>query len=540
MKLNTIVPLLLLCSIPLISQYVLASEVVARVDLTKVTLFLKGAELHGSTVVNVPKGETEIVLTQLANTIDLNSINVGLDNKAMILSTSLIDDYIAEKSESDRLKQLRDSLKKLEDEREILNIKLTAINGEITLLQGNRIGNIIKSNGSLGDAKQVINFVKDNLTNALTEQLTVKSALKTLDGKITQYQLQIGQADGGDHKAEKAIKVKIYTPEATKLPISLSYVTPQAGWAPIYDVRVPNITGPLALTYKANVYQYTGLNWHNIDFTLSTANPTEGITAPLPKPWNIYLNEGKALYGAMAKSAVSPSYDSLSEQKDQILFKQSNSFADYVTTNSNGLNLQFTIQLPYTISGYSKDNVLTLKERNVSAEYRYIATPKLDSNAFLQAQINDWDKLELLPGKTTVFYAGNYIGEGFITTQGIEDKLNISLGRDNEIIISRNQDINETSKPSFFGNEISQKFAYTIDVRNTKNVPIDITIYDQLPVIQNKTITLDDAKYSGASYQKETGLLTWNINLQAKEAKQLPFSFKISYPKDKADSIIGL
>jgi len=222
------------------------------------------------------------------------------------------------------------------------------------------------------------------------------------------------------------------------------------------------------------------------------------------------------------------------------LTKQSDHFTDYVVTNNNGLNLQFAIKLPYTINGYSNDNILTLKESDISAQYRYIATPKLDSNAFLQAQISDWDKLELLPGKSTVFYAGNYIGEGFITTQGIKDKLNISLGRDKEIIITRNQDLNETSKPSFFGNDISQKFAYTIDVRNTKNIPIDITIYDQLPVILNKTITLDDMKYSGADYQKETGLLTWDLNLKAKEVKQLPFSFKISYPKDEADSIIGL
>lgn len=537
MKLRTIVPLLLLCSIPFISPQVFASEVVGQVDLTKVTLFLKGAELQGSTVVKVPKGESEIWLTHLANTINNNSINVSLDNKAMILSTSLVNDYIAKKGESDALKQLCSSLKQLEDEREILNIKLTAINEEIALLQGNRIDTIIKPNGSLVDAKKAINFVKDNLVNALTDQLAVKSKLNTLNSQIAQYQSQINQQDGGDNKPQKAIKVKIYTQESTSLPISLSYVTPEAGWTPVYDVRVSNISSPLDLTYKANVYQSSGLNWNNIDFTLSTANPSEGITAPLQKPWNIYLNESnKAFYSPSAKPAMAQ-YEMLAVKDQRSI---SSSLTHYVTTDNNGLNLQYTIKLPYTISGYSNDNILTLKERNISAEYRYISVPKLDSNAFLQAKISDWDQLELLPGKATVFYAGNYIGESFITTQGVKDTLNISLGRDKEILITRNQDLNETSKPSFFGNDVSQKFAYTIDVRNTKNVPVDITIYDQLPVIQNKIISLDDAKYVGADYQKDTGLLTWNFNLKGKEVKQLPFSFKINYPKDKADSIIGL
>jgi len=173
----------------------------------------------------------------------------------------------------------------------------------------------------------------------------------------------------------------------------------------------------------------------------------------------------------------------------------------------------------HTISGYSNNNILMLKKRNISAQYCYISMPKLDSNAFLQVQISDWDKLELLPDKSTVFYVDNYIGEGFIITPGIKNTLNISLACDKEIIIKRNQDLNETSNPSFFGNDISQKFAYTINVRNTKNVSINMAIYDQLPVIQNKTISIADAKYSGADYQKDTGLLTWNVNLKVKEVK---------------------
>lgn len=538
MKLKAIVSSLMLCVIPTISSYALANNIIGKVELKKVTLFLRGAELQGISTVTVPEGESEIILTNLANTINANSINVGLNDKAMILSTSLVDDYLVNKVESESVKSLQDSLAAIENEKASLTIKLAAVDEEVALLQGNRIDAINKANGTLADAKQALAFVKENLIVALTEKQALQQELSGVEQKINQYQSQISLEKGDADRPQKAIKVKIYAKEAASLPVSVSYVSPDAGWEPIYDVRVRNIGAPLNLTYKANVYQSSGLSWNNIDFILSTANPSEGITSRIPNPWYIYLDN-------YTKSKASSKNDtwygdgkilesrSLAKTKDM-------SLNNYTVINNNGINSQFNINLPYTINGYSKDNILTIKEKEVSVEYHYIASPKLDNYAFLQAEINDWDKLSLLPGKSTVFYNGNYIGESYITTQGVKDKLNISLGRDKEILISRNQDINETSKPSFFGGDVSQKFAYTIDIRNTKDLSIDLTIYDQFPIIRDRAVTLEDTKYSPASYDKDTGLLAWKINLKPKEVKVLPFSFKISYPKDKINDIIGL
>lgn len=540
MKLKAIASSLMLCVIPTISSYALANNIIGKVELKKVTLFLRGAELQGISTVTVPEGESEIILTNLANTINVNSINVGLNDKAMILSTSLVDDYLVNKVESESIKSLQDSLAAIENDKASLTIKLTAVDEEVALLQGNRIDAINKANGTLADAKQALAFVKENLIVALTEKQALQQELSVVEQKINQYQSQISLEKGDADRPQKAIKVKIYAKEAASLPVSVSYVSPDAGWEPIYDVRVRNIGAPLNLTYKANVYQSSGLSWNNIDFILSTANPSEGITSRIPNPWYIYLdNYTKSKSKASSKNDTWYEDGKILESRSLAKTKDM-SLNNYIVINNNGINSQFNINLPYTINGYSKDNILTLKEKEVSVEYHYIASPKLDNYAFLQAEINDWDKLSLLPGKSTVFYNGNYIGESYITTQGVKDKLNISLGRDKEILISRNQDINETSKPSFFGGDVSQKFAYTIDIRNTKDLSIDLTIYDQFPVIRDRAVTLEDTKYSPASYDKDTGLLAWKFNLKPKEVKVLPFSFKISYPKDKIDDIIGL
>ncbi|OCG24224.1 hypothetical protein A9G11_03860 [Gilliamella sp. wkB108] len=509
-----------------------------NITLNKVTLFLKGAELQGQSTVSLTKGESEILLTGIADGVNPNSINVGFnsDTSIKILSTTLKNNDVAKREESSELKSLGDQLQQLETKYVTTEIQLKAVSETVTLLQGNRLDGLVKTaHDELTDMKNVLDFVKTNLATALNEQYTLQTELDKLEQQLSDCKQKIEQARAASHNLNNAIAVKVYSDKKVELPMTLSYVTENAGWKPVYDVRVADINSPLQLTYKADVYQQTGLDWQNIDFSLSTANPSEGITAPELTPWHVdmYSNEKG---GGFFFSKSEKDYDQISAR----VSKSVNPMIDNVLINATGIDTRFDVKLPYTIKTNSQNNILTLQDKQVEAKYRYISIPKLDSNAYLQAQIADWDKLNLLPGKSTVFFNGNYIGESFITTADVKDTLNLSLGRDKNILITRNRNLDETSKPSFFKDEVSQKYAYIITVKNTKPLPIDIAIYDQLPLIHHKTIELDDAKYGDATYDKDTGLLAWEFTLKPSEAKNLNLSFKLTYPNDKANTIIGL
>ena len=121
-----------------------------------------------------------------------------------------------------------------------------------------------------------------------------------------------------------------------------------------------------------------------------------------------------------------------------------------------------------------------------------------------------------------------------------KDTLDLYLGKDKNISILRNRDNSETLKSLSVGNYLSQKYAYIIDVKNGKSMLINLVFYDRIPVIINKIVKLDDIKYTGASYDKKTGLVTWKFDLNPNETKKLNFSFKLTYPKDKVNDIMGL
>ena len=62
------------------------------------------------------------------------------------------------------------------------------------------------------------------------------------------------------------------TENQIKAAIDLQYVVGEAGWSPLYDIRVVEIDQPLNLVYKAEVYQNSGQDWKNVHLMLSTGN----------------------------------------------------------------------------------------------------------------------------------------------------------------------------------------------------------------------------------------------------------------------------
>jgi hypothetical protein len=56
---------------------------------------------------------------------------------------------------------------------------------------------------------------------------------------------------------------------------------------------------------------------------------------------------------------------------------------------------------------------------------------------------------------------------------------------------------------------------------------------DQYPLSSDKEIEVELLDNGNASENKETGILTWNLQLKPLEIKKIRISFKVRYPKDK-------
>ena len=75
--------------------------------------------------------------------------------------------------------------------------------------------------------------------------------------------------------------------------------------------------------------------------------------------------------------------------------------------------------------------------------------------------------------------------------------------------------------------------AWRITVKNTRNEAITMTLKDQMPVSQNSGISVTPEELSGGNLNKENGIITWHLNLQPNEQKELLLQYRVKYPKNR-------
>ncbi len=193
---------------------------------------------------------------------------------------------------------------------------------------------------------------------------------------------------------------------------------------------------------------------------------------------------------------------------------------------------QYEIQIPYSIKGNGQEMLVEVQKLDIPAEYQYYCVPKLDTDAFLVAHLTDWEKYKLMTGKMNLFFEGKFMGESILNMEETEDTLEISLGRDKDIIVKREQSKEFTSK-KMLGTQRKTVRAWDIELRNTKDKPIRLIVQDQIPITKNSEIDVSHGDLSGGKLEEDTGFVEWDLQLSPKETKKLLLKYQVKFPKRK-------
>ncbi|MBI6215528.1 DUF4139 domain-containing protein [Proteus vulgaris] len=508
------------------------------IKLNQATIFLRGAELDNNVTLNLPAGQSEVVLSNIANNIDPKSLSISIDNDDVIINTINVKKIPIAPIYPTAITVLIDKQKEINKQIEVLNININVGDEQIALLKDQSFFGYGETQ-SLEHSSQKFDFISQKMTSILNQQKAAQEEIAELTEKLEELNRQLEIDMPIIAKEKTQIVLSLGTSKNLTSKMRISYITPDAGWSPAYDIRSQGMDKPILLTYKADVIQNTGLNWDKVKLVLTSTNPSLNITAPTLSPWylSLYNNTAKFRNSNMDMKMAMPA--PVSEAMNEAPREQlSKGVTRYVTTNNNGINLSHAIALPYTLKNSTEPNTLVINQKEVVADYRYLTTPKLVEEVYLQAEVKDWENLNLLNGRANIYYMNSFVGNSYINTNELTELLSIPFGIDKNIQISRINNEKIRKEPIFIGTTIEQKESYTIKLRNTYNSPVKVTIYDQLPLSQENNINVADAVYKDGVLDKDTGEIKWNITLGAKEEKSLPLNYTLSYPKNR--QIMGL
>jgi uncharacterized protein (TIGR02231 family) len=537
----------------------------ARVDaaIKNATVYFGyGAELTHESKVKIDATTKIIVISQLSTSIDINSLQISVPEDVALLSQHYKVYYPAIPTviKTKEVERLEDSIVLLQ--KEITRIdNLVAIDQEILAKTGLLIETTINTSGNKTitseEVLKLLEYYNLKIEKSKTNIYNHKQNINLQNLKIADIRKRIAAMSvvaPNKQKPYGQVFLQVMCKRSGEIPVDLSYYTTQAGWTAVYDVRVNSKTNKVKLVYKASLTQTSGIDWKKTKLTLSTGTPNFGVAAPILTPWYLQLYvpgiytelQRRAAQGNASRNVVQSYRDdrSLSEVvvsgtdgdykqeklKDQTI--DPSTLQQYTTLNEGQLNTNFEIDLPYDIESDGQLHSVSIKDQEISCVLKNYAVPRIDKDAYLLAEVADWQNLDLLPGDANIIMDDTYIGKSVIDPNTTADTLNLSLGRDKRIAVKRSV-VKELSSLKTSGKESRQIFTYEIIVKNNKLTDVNLLLKDQYPLSTIKEVEVKLEEDGAAMVNPETGVLTWKIDLKPGESKKVRFTYSVKYPKDK-------
>ena len=518
------------------------NEKKVKSEIKNVTVFLSGASVTSAGSTSIDAGPQDLVFENLSPFIDGSSIEAKGEGAFTILAVSFRTNYLNTQPKSKEIKQFEDSLEALQLKIQVQeNMHNVYENEESMLLANKNIGG--QNTGvNAAELEKIANILRMRLTDLNTKEMECSLKEKKIGEEINKIQSQLNEINAKRNKNTGEVVVSISSQAVMNAKLTITYNVYNAGWTPIYDLRAKDSNSPVQLEYRANVWQSTGVDWKNVKLNISTGNPSVNGTKPAVNPWWLsfyspynYKNKEyskKAFDDKAGYFAAPAAADGLISTKDSQKVEEANYSYNYVTASENAVTVEYEISIPYNIPADSKPHSVSIQSLNIPASYRYYCAPKFDPDAFLLAKITGWDKYNLLSGNLNIFFEGTFVGKSYLDTKTTSDTLDISLGRDKNVVVMRTM-LKDFCDKKIIGLNKKETRTYEIGIRNKKKSEIEIEIADQLPLATSNEIEVEALETGGAKYDKEKGLLSWNIKAATGEEKKFRFSFSVKYPKDK-------
>lgn len=545
MKKNQII-LLIALIIGVVNHAFAQKEVTASSKIDRITVFLNSAQIERSSIVNLPSGNSEIVISGLSQHLNPNSLRVAGKGDFIILSQQHQIKYPEPVDQKPteiplhiqkQIKALVDSLENLEYE-----IQANLLRREVFQFEKNTMNSskVITAIDTLPDLQNALAFYRNKMLEINTELQRIDRRTRNFQKQKTEMETRLvalrNYSAGFDTKKpvqlpESVIRFSILADKAVpNAELEFSYLTSGVSWEPFYDLKVQSASQPVQLSLKANLVQNTGENWERVKLVFSTGQPTANKNIPLLNVW--YLNYH------MPRTIQTTNLSQVESGSTRV--KVSDKFAtedvatyshNFVQMNQNLLFAEYEVNIPYTILSDGKTNTISLTNNTLNATYKYFSIPKLDNDVFLTAYLDGWEKLSLIQGRANVIYNNSIISQSFIDPS-VVDTLIVSLGVDKRVTTQRKK-VSDKSRDRVIGNTHERTIHIETIVKNQNQSEIEMILKDQIPVskVTDIKVTLDEA--IGAKLNENTGELEWNLKLKPNETRKVEFRYTIKSDSSK-------
>lgn len=503
--------------------------------ITEVVAYGDRARISRELTINVPAGDSRFDVTGLPADLDDNSVGITIrsGSAVTIRGMDVQREFLSENADarsSDLLKQLE----QLQNQKRALQSQKSVLEDKREFFRKlNTSDRNDKQVFSPDELKKLYDLYSGELTTIANAFLEIEAADRKLNPEIERIQKELGQLS--QKKEQRRVSVSVQSQSATELRVELRYVVHNASWLPVYEARVDTSSGKVSLMYDAMIRQRTGEDWTEARLTVSTARPEQNNQMPDLDPKYLRFSQPSPVPAprAMALDKALPSATPTVEAEAT---KEGNlAEVESARLESNGLAVTYQVAAPVTIPSDGQAHRTNLTQFELSGKLSYVTTPRLEPGAFLKEHLTNASPDPLLPGKVNLFRDGDLIGSLTFPQISTGAEFDLFCGRDDAVKVEHKELMNRDAEIGILSHRKQNQRKYQITMQNFRKNPIKLTVYDQVPVSQDNDISVTQGQYSikPAAVDKDSGKITWDLDLIPGEKKTIEFDYTVEWPAGK-------
>ncbi len=254
-------------------------EVIIDTYISEVTVYRQGALITRSGKTFLTTGKSTIRLISLSPYIDEKSIQVKATGDFTIISVNHKLNYLDELQKTARTDSLMRLIELLDKKIAAANSRIEVLGQKESLLDENKLlgGN---AGTTLSQLKEALAFYDREITAIKEEQRNSYQDIKEWEEEKNRLTAEVDTHIRKKEVPTGEIQIRVESQDNIEGLFEVSYFVRNTGWYPKYDIRVKGVADPLLLSYKADVYQNTGVDWSNVNLKLSNGDPNQSGVAP--------------------------------------------------------------------------------------------------------------------------------------------------------------------------------------------------------------------------------------------------------------------
>ncbi|MGD9862236.1 MAG: DUF4139 domain-containing protein [Pseudodonghicola sp.] len=529
----------LLCLAACLPTVCLADDFVLNAPVTDVTLYPYGATVERRVPFTLPAGTHRLILRSAEPDMDPTRLRLSVEGAALQAVSARTENLAprapqespAQTAAKAEVARIGAEIAATQDKRATEQDRAEAARAQIAFLAGLSSADGIAAQGVavLRDMSRMIG--EETLAaRAAAQQAEIATRafdepLKDLQQKLERAQQALAALVPDDAAGAAELTLTVTAETATDGRLSLSYLTPDAGWVPGYEAHLTRGEHPqLLLKRVAWVRQNTAESWHDVNLRLSTVDPDAAAEPSTLYPWQRRIEKPRPpvmLRADIAEGALpEPVLEAPAIVQNQVL---------------DGISVTYDYGAPVTLTRGADMVRIPLGEIALEPQVFARATPALDDTAYVTAGFTNTTPEILLPSDLVQLYLdGTFAGLGTLPAVAGGQQVELGFGpveglRLRATLLDRSAgDRGVLSK----SNQMTETQEY--EVANLTGTAWDLRLRGRVPYSEQEDLAISwtaSPEPAVTDADGMRGILEWRFPLAPGAVQTIRLDRKLSWPE---------